>query len=118
MAAQFWDQIRTIEEQAPSHLFLSAKTEILMAIPSHFKILLAARIQTAVLSVPSEVWFCVMELQRHALFDATSLFEKGCLKRKSYQSTFICRIPYRFCITKPSSWEMTGRIPCGLWKLA
>lgn len=58
MSAQFLDEVRrTIEEQAPSHLFLSAKTEILIATPSHFKILLAARIQTAVLSVASEVGF-------------------------------------------------------------
>lgn len=77
MPAQFLDQIRTIEEQAPSHLFLSAKTEVLIATPSRFKILLAVRIQTAALSVASEIQFCLTELWRHALFDVTSFFEKG-----------------------------------------
>lgn len=88
-----------------------------IASSSHFKILLAARRQTVVLSVASEVWFCLTDLQRHVLFDVTPFFKKGCLKNKPHQHTFACRIPYRFPVTKASSWEMTGRISHGLWEL-
>lgn len=87
MTAQFLDQKRTIEEKALPHLCLSAKTKILITTLSHFKILLAAKTQTAVLSVELEVQLCRKGLQRYALSDTTLGFGKDYPKGKSHLSS-------------------------------
>lgn len=84
---------------------------------SHFKILLAVRRKTLVLSVASEVWFAWWTFRGMSYLMWLHFLETIVLK-KSHQHIFSCRIPYRFLATKVSSWEVTGRISYGLCKLA